>query len=56
MRRVAGLQAVEHESLGGIERWLLNKGCMLSHRVLFQEEPLPEVESVDFLIMTPISS
>lgn len=45
------LQHVPFENLGNIEKWALNKGFSISCTQLFKNEPLPDIESFDFLVI-----
>jgi GMP synthase-like glutamine amidotransferase len=50
--RVTWLQAVNFESLGAIEPWLLRRGHQIKQISLWQGDELPNVGDFDFLIAT----
>lgn len=50
--RAVWLQAVEHESLGGVEPWLTARGWAIDQVSLWQHQALPVLDSFDFLVMT----
>ncbi len=45
------LQHVPFEGLGSIEPWLLQHGYTITCTRLFDSEPLPDIDDVDFLIV-----
>lgn len=50
--RVTWLQAVDFESLGAIEPWLLRRGHQITQISLWQGDELPKTDDFDFLIAT----
>lgn len=49
--RVHYLQHVPFERLGSIEEWLLEKGCETTHTRFYASEMLPDIETIDMLII-----
>jgi len=49
--RIHYLQHVPFEDLGNIENWALAKGHQISRTQLFKDDPLPEPEEFDWLIV-----
>ncbi len=49
--RVHYLQHVPFERLGSIEEWLLEKGCETTHTRFYASATLPDVETIDALII-----
>ncbi len=49
--RIHYLQHVPFEGLGNIENWALSKGHQISDTQLYNNEPLPEPEDFDWLII-----
>ena len=51
--KVHFLQHVPFEGLGSIEEWLSRQGARVTSTRFFQEEKLPEIQQLDFLIAGP---
>ncbi len=49
--RIHYLQHVPFEDLANIEAWAVSRGHTLSRTLLFAEEPLPEMDDFDWLII-----
>lgn len=49
--RIHYFQHVPFEGLGSIEEWIKSSGHLLSSSMFFKSEKLPEIESIDWLII-----